>query len=213
MGSIIEKIRKRRQDRAAEIIRLSSDLDAMKAQRQQMETEINAAIDGDNTAQAERLVNQQHDLDVKIEVLERTISRKSAKDLDRAEIIEASNKETADYQKKIDQAQTAVMTAKKAYLSKLIDLAALVNEAWDARTNFCRLLEEIDDPTSYNVQTKEFDGVHASVRWDKLDEDLLKEINPAAVSILSEAARNKTNIYAGRDSTPKDPGVLVSKYR
>ena len=212
MGIIIEKLKRRIQERAAEIGKLTNDLDTMKAQRQQLEAEINTAIDGDNTAQAERLVNQQHELDVKIEVLERTISRKSSKDLDRAEIIEASNKETADYQKKIDQAQAAVLTAKKAYLSKLIDLASLVNEAWDARTSYCSLVEGIEDPKTYNVQTQDFTGVHAMIRWDKLDNDLLKEMNPSALMILSEASKDRVNTYVGRDTAPRDTGVIINKY-
>lgn len=212
MTSIFEKLKKRRQERANEIGKLSTDLDNMKARRQQMESEINTAIDGNDTALAERLVNQQHDLDVKIEVLERTITRKSASDLDRAEIIATANEETAAYQKKIDQAQAATLTAKKAYLSKLIDLAQLVNEAWDARTNYCSLIDGIEDPRTYNVQTRDFEGVRAMIRWDKQDNDLLNEINPSAVAMLHEAVREKINNYVGRDNTIRDPGVIITKH-
>ena len=212
MTSIFEKLKKRIQERANEIVKLSSDLDNMKARRQQMESEINVAIDGNDTSLAERLVNQQRDLDVKIEVLERTITRKSTTDLNRAEIIEAANKETADYQKRIDQAQETVISAKKAYYSKLIDLATLVNEAWDARTSLCSLIDGIEDPNTYNVQTKEFEGVRAAIKWDKTDNDFLKEINPNAVAILNNATANRTNTWVGRPEVKSDPGVRINKY-
>ena len=109
----VEKLKKRYQERAEEIRKLSGDMDTLKAQRERLGVEINNAIDTGDTAQAERLVNRQHEIDVKMEVARRTIARKTDQGKDLAELITAANADTAAYQKKIDQAAAAELSAKK----------------------------------------------------------------------------------------------------
>ena len=213
MKTNVEKFKKRRQERATELTRRKADLEALRDQRQRMEDAINAAIDAENTDQAERLVVQENALETKIEVLERTISRKSQPAVDRAEIVEAANQEAADYQNRIDQLQDAVIKAKKAYLAKLIELGSLINEAWDTRTEYCSLIEDIEDPTTANVQTRDFIGVSSQIGilWNPKDADLASEVNPDAPEIMAKATMARLNLWAGRDNRPPDPGVTVSK--
>ncbi len=212
MANGVDKFRKRQQERAAEISKLSVDLSSLKASRQQLEDEINKAIDTGDTAKAEKLVNQQRDIDVKIEVTQRTIDRKSAQSQDLSELVKEANKETADYQKKIDRAEESIIDAKRVYLVRLLEAAALVNEAWDMRTAYCSLIDGVIDPSTYNVQTRDFDGVSCHLRWDRMDSDLLKEINPDALMILANATKNRANNTIRANDVPRDPGVTISKY-
>ena len=213
MANGVEKFRKRQQERAAEISKLSVDLSSLKAQRLQLEDEINRAIDTGDTAKAEKLVNQQHDLDVKIEVTQRTIERKSVQNQDLGELVKEANKETADYQKKIDRAEAAIIDAKRVYLVKLLEAAVLVNEAWDMRTAYCSLIDGVIDPSTANLQTRDFDGVSSHlIKWDRQDSDLLREINPEALIILTNATKNRTNNNIRVNDVPRDPGVIISKY-
>ena len=213
MANGLEKFRKHQQERSAEISKLSVDLSSLKAQRLQLEDEINRAIDTGDTAKAENLVNQQHDLDVKIEVTQRTIERKSVQNQDLGELVKEANKETADYQKKIDRAEAAIIDAKRVYLVKLLEAAVLVNEAWDMRTAYCSLIDGVIDPSTANLQTRDFDGVSSHlIKWDRQDSDLLREINPEALIILANATKNRTRNDIRVNDVPRDPGVIISKY-
>lgn len=205
----LDKIRKLVQERAAAINKLSSELEALKAQHQKLEDEINAAIDAGNSALAEKLVNQQHEIDVKVEVTQRTIDRKSAQN-NLPELVQAANKDTAEFQRKIDKAEGEVLSAKKAYLSKVLEVAVLVNSAWETRTAYCAMKEGVEDPTTANAQTSEFDGVSARIVWDRKDDQLLKEINPNALEIISNATRDHFNRYVGRNYAPRIPDVQIS---
>ena len=210
--SIFERAMKKRQERASEIGKLNDELNKLETARERLISEINAAIDADDTALAENLVNQRRDIETKIEVAQLTIERRSVQNEDLTDLIEASNKETAEYQHKIDHGEAVVLAAKKEYLSKLLELASLVNDAWDVRTKYCRQIPGVEDPTTNNVQTRDFKGVHAAIRWDHLDNDLLTDINPAALKILNAAASDHYNSWVGRDHKPRDPGVTISKY-
>ncbi len=213
MANGVEKFRKRQQERTAEISKLSVDLSSLKAQRLQLEDEINRAIDTGDTAKAEKLVNQQRDIDVKIEVTQRTIERKSVQNQDLGELVKEANKETADYQKRIDRAEAAIIDAKRVYLVKLLEAAVLVNEAWDMRTAYCSLIDGVIDPSTANLQTRDFDGVSSHlIKWDRQDSDLLREINPEALIILANATKNRTNSNIRFNDVPRDPGVIISKY-
>lgn len=205
------KIRKRMQEQEKEINRLHSELDELTDLRKNIDLEINQAIDADDSARAEKLLARQREIEVKIEVKQRTIDRKSpAVDLD--EIVQAANKDTLEYQKKINTAEAALLTAKKAYLSKLLEVASLVNEAWNTRTEYCSLVGGIEDPTTYNAQTRDFQGVCTEyLRWDDQDDELLTAINPEALGILRTATGNHTNLYAGRDFRTRVPDVTVFK--
>lgn len=207
----IEFFRKLKTDIALERAKLSGELDKLKSTREQLDNEINQAIDEGKTEEAEKLLAKQHDLDLKIEITQRTIDRKAAKQQDPEAIIAAANATTAQYQKKIDLAGNAVLAAKKDYLSKLIDRAILINEAWAARTDYCKLLD-VEDPTTDNAETHEFSTVAYTLKWDRLDKDLILEINPRGLEILAEAGRNHYNGWIGRDNEPRTPEVVISKY-
>ncbi len=206
----IDKIRKLVQERAAAIDKLATELEALKAKYQQLEGEINAAIDAGNTALAEKLVNQQREVAVKTEVAQRTIDRKAEQNKDNSELVQAANKDTAEYQKKIDQAEAEALSAKKVYLSKVLEVAVLVNSAWETRTAYCAMKDGVADPTTANAQTSEFNGVSARIMWDRKDDQLLQEINPDALVILGNATRSHFNRYAGRDEAPRIPNVQIS---
>ena len=196
---ILEKVMKKRQERTAEIDKLTEELERLKENRERLEIDILAAIDGDDSVLAEKLVNQRRELDTKIEVKKLTIERKTSQEEDITDLIEASNKETAEYQRKINQKEAAVLEAKKEYLSKLLDLAGLVNEAWDKRTQYCQQIPDVEDPTTYNTQTSAFTGVSTTtIRWERGDVEMLKEINPDAMLILHSASKDHANIWVGR---------------
>ena len=60
------------------------------------------------------------------------------------------------------------------------------------------MIPDVEDPRTYNAETEAFETVRARIRWNRADDELLKEIHPDALMILSAATRERTNIYIRR---------------
>lgn len=186
---------------ARELERLSGELAALKAQNVALTGEINSAIDSDNYSQVEKLTAKQTELNNKIRAVELIVARKKETGaVSRAEIAKASNSEMLEMQKKIDKAQSAANEAYKDYLRKLLDVAALVNQAWNVRAEYLVLIPGITDPYSYSAETTGFESISHNIKWrrDPETDEMMTTINPDAPVIMSNATRDRFNPFAGR---------------
>ena len=186
---------------ARELERLSGDLAALKAQNAALTGEINSAIDAGNYSQVEKLTAKQTDLNNKIRAAELIVARKKETGaVSREEIAKASNSEMLEMQKKIDKAQSAANEAYKDYLRKLLDVAALVNQAWNVRAEYLVLIPGITDPYSYSAETTGFESISHNIKWkrDPETDEIMTAINPDAPVIMSNATRDRFNPFAGR---------------
>ena len=186
---------------ARELERLSGELAALKAQNVTLSDEINSAIDADNYSQVEKLTAKQTELNNKIRAVELIVARKKETGaVSRAEIAKASNSEMLEMQKKIDKAQSAANEAYKDYLRKLLDVAALVNQAWNVRAEYLVLIPGITDPYSYSAETTGFESISHNIKWkrDPETDEIMTAINPDAPVIMSNATRDRFNPFAGR---------------
>lgn len=186
---------------ARELERLSGELAALKAQNIALTGEINSAIDSDNYSQVEKLTAKQTELNSKIRAVELIVARKKETGaVSRAEIAKASNSEMLEMQKKIDKAQSAANEAYKDYLRKLLDVAALVNQAWNVRAEYLVLIPGITDPYSYSAETTGFESISHNIKWkrDPETDEIMTAINPDAPVIMNNATRDRFNPFAGR---------------
>lgn len=186
---------------ARELERLSGELAALKAQNVALTGEINSAIDSDNYSQVEKLTAKQTELNNKIRAVELIVARKKETGaVSRAEIAKASNSEMLEMQKKIDKAQSAANEAYKDYLRKLLDVAALVNQAWNVRAEYLVLIPGITDPYSYSAETTGFESISHNIKWkrDPETDEIMTAINPDAPVIMNNATRDRFNPFAGR---------------
>ena len=193
---------KKQMDAAArELERLSGDLAALKAQNVTLSDEINSAIDADNYSLVEKLTAKQTELNNKIRAAELIVARKKETGaVSRAEIAKASNSEMLEIQKKIDKAQSAANEAYKDYLRKLLDVAALVNQAWNVRAEYLVLIPGITDPYSYSAETTGFESISHNIKWrrDPETDEMMTTIKPDALVIMQNATRDRFNPFAGR---------------
>ena len=211
----VADIKKKQESAARELEKLGADLAGLKDQRAALADEINIAIDADDFAKVEKLTAQMTGIDNKIRAAELIISRKKETGaVKHEEIIGANNIEMKEWQKRIDKAQAAADAALNDHLVKLLEVAALVNQAWTARAEYVQLIPGIEDPFSVNAQTGLFDVPMCRIDSGKCKvwREPLQAIRPDALAVLEEAARNHINQYAGRDLRSKDPGVVISKY-
>lgn len=203
----VSDFKKKQENAAKELERLAADLAGLKDQRDALSVEITNAIDADDFAKVEKLTAQQSGLDNKIRAAELIIGRKqetSAVSL--VEIAAASNAEMMDFQKKINKAQNAADDALREYFRKVLDVAALVDQAWNVRADYIRLVPGIEDPTTTNVQTNDFDGVSGHIRPIQRTPEtdkMLTEIRPDAWQLINSATRDRFNRWAGQDPLNK----------
>ncbi len=207
--------KKRMESAEKELERLSGELDGLKQQRATLDVEITAAIDADDFGKVEKLTAKHSESDNRIRAAELIISRKKETSAaNRPELIAANNAEMQDFQKRIDKAQAAADDTLREYFRKLLEVAALVNQAWITRAGYVSILPGIEDPTTTNAQTNDFAGVSCAIRWNRTPENeaVLKSIAPDAISVLNDATRSHYNQWAGRNWQPRDPGVIISKH-
>lgn len=203
----VSDFKKKQETAAKDLDRLAADLAGLKDQRAALAVEINAAIDADDFGKVEKLTAQQTGIDNKIRAAELIIARKKETSaVDPAEIAAASNAEMMDFQKKIDKAQNAADDVLREYFRKVLDVAALVDQAWNVRADYLRLIPGIEDPTTRNIQTNDFEGVSCKIRIDRKPETdaMLQEIRPDALRLIHEATRDRFNRWAGQNEPARE---------
>ena len=183
-----------------ELERRNADLNKLKEQRAALDAEITDAIDSGNDSGVEKLVARQLDLDNKILAQEKIIARKrETSGVSEDEIINAANVETAEYQRQINKAEAVAQDAKREYYRKIAAVAALVNAAWDARTEYVSLLPGIESPNTFNPQTSKFNMVsyHAS-DIPEYERAQMRETMPEELAAIVGATRSRVNMFVGR---------------
>ena len=214
MKTTVSDFQKRIAAAEKDLARIAADLDELRNQRAALAEGINTAIDTDDFSAVEQLTEKQTALDNKIRAAEMILERKREKGaVPAAEIVAAANVETAAYQKQINKLQAEATAARLDYLRKVLAAAELLEQAWKARAEYAALIPGIEDPQTYNAQTRDFETVSHSIHWNRCPEDetLLKSITPDALHTMANLTRNRTNLFVGRDYGPIKPDVTVEK--
>ena len=206
---------KRKETAEKELEQISGNLDGLKEQQAALADQITGAIDSNDFALVEELTAEQAKIENKIKATKLILDRKTGTGtLDPEEVKAANNAEMKEYQKKIDKAQGIADDARREYFRKQIEVAALIGQAWQARADYISLIPGIENPHTINAQTTDFDSVKTPFVWNRNreEEEIINEIRPDGLALMVDARRDRFDSYSGRDHTPRDTGVIVSKY-
>ncbi len=196
----LEYFRKQQQKSEREQEKLSSDLNKLRASRADLEEQINAAIDVDNLSAVEKLTAKQAEIDNRITATEKIISRKQETScFSREEIAAANNDEMESFQRQINRLFTETEEARKAYLSKLITAAGVINTAWGKRAEYLAFVED-PEPAMLAASNKDFNYVQISSSIFILSDperDELKKHDPEGFRVIESAIRPKATFIGG----------------
>lgn len=201
MKAGIERLRQQKADQEKKVAAAADKLAGLKETHADMEARIDAAIAAGDQATAEKLIRNRNDVAVQLEVAEKTLALLQ-KPIDRAAAAAAWKDDLSDYQKQVDKAEKELAQLIRQVVEKALVIADTVNSSWEARADVLRLVDD-QDPYSYNVGNRDFDGItFTAATLDNLREmlsaDELNRIRPDAEGTLSLATRSRNNIYFGR---------------
>ena len=204
MKNEIEKFRKQKAENAKKAAAAEANLNGLKENISTLENQIEAAISEGDMETAEKLIRDRRDLEVKLEIMQKTIDILRNKPLDREKIASAWNNDCNDYQKQIDKAENDLRQSVRQLVEKAIAAAVLVNTARDSR---CEMLELVDDQEPYTFNTGNhdfnaisFDGSFAKRITKLLDVSELAQIRPDAMEAINKAAHGMENpFFRGND--------------
>lgn len=199
MKNEIEKFRKQKTENAKKAAAAEVNLNGLKENISTLENQIEAAIAEGDLETAEKLVRDRRDLDVKLEIAQKTIAILRNQPLNREKVASAWNTDCNDYQKQIDKAENDLRQSVRQLVEKAIAAAVLVNTARNSR---CEMLELVDDQEPYTLNTGNsdfnaisFNGDFAKKIIELLDASELAQIRPDAMEEINEAARRMENPF------------------
>ena len=201
MKTGIERFRQQKADNDKKIAAAAEKVNALKKTREELEARINYSIDAGDQVTAEKLIRNRIDVDVQLEIAQRTLSALD-KPIDRAVVAEAWKEDLSDFQKQIEKSEKELQRIFRQAAEKALDIANLINASWDARY---AALTTVDDqePITYNAGNHDFPAVSFTAKditnaSELLTQDELNKIRPDAAGIISQATRDRSNIYFKR---------------
>lgn len=198
MRTGIERFRQQKADNEKKAAAAAEKLQAMKENRANLETRIDAAIKDGDQVTAEKLIRSRNDADVQIEIMEKTLSNLE-KPIDREKVAAAWSDDCADYQKQIEKAEKELNQLIRQAAEKALAVADLINASWDARTDALSVVND-REPYTYNSGNRDFQGVSftgATLNnvMELLPDEDVRKIRPDARGTVRQATRDRTNIY------------------
>lgn len=182
----LEDFKKRAAESEQDISRLSMSLDALRQNRADLETQIIAAIDSDNTSIVEKLTEKESDLDNKIRAAEKILERKKEMARpDPEEVAAANNAEMKKYQGDFSDTMKEADKYLRLHYDALIRAAEIAQNARQLRAEYLLLVDASHD--DYR-----FDAVHGGLKrgpFTDQEMDLMNSIKPGAVILVNNNLR------------------------
>lgn len=195
--SMIDKIRNKARNLAADAAKREKELDALRGELAALEEDRTKAIDADDFSKVEELTRARADLMVKIEAREIINKRKSEQGVPRAETAEAWADDCAGYQKQIDKGMMEIRKLMRQAAEKAVEVSEQINAAWTARIDALGIVDD-QEPETINAGNNDFDIVSFSAadlnkirhfftveEWEKM--------HPGAVPIMANAVMDHNN--------------------
>lgn len=143
----LEWFRKHKKEFEQEISKLSGSLDELKRSREDLDAQIDAAIDARNYSAVDSLTEQATELDNRIRTAEKILDRRKASSaFSKYEIIDSCNaemkKRQAETEKAMNEAEKIRRQYFRQYFTALIRAGEIVRDAYDIRDEYLSFSDE-----------------------------------------------------------------------
>lgn len=201
MKTGIERFRQQKADNEKKAAAAAEKLNALKETRAELETRIDAAIKDGDEANAEKLIRSRIDVDVQIEITQKTLANLE-QPIDRAAVAAAWEDDLSDFQRQIDKAEKELGQLIRQAVEKALVVADTINASWEARQDALLLVGD-GEAFTYNAGNQDFEAVHFTGDTltnvvELLSREEQDTIRKDAGAIIGLATRDRTNIYYHR---------------
>ncbi len=179
----LDEFRKRKEARDKELEKMTVNLEKLRFDLDEIESEINAAIDAENLSLVEQLTAQETEIEHRIKAAEKILDRKREKSaVSPEEVISANNADMQKYQSQVDDLMKAADKHRRAYYETLIRAGELVGEAIDVRDEYGKFLEE--DSMSFS-HLKTVHAVYSGRPFGQNEVNYINGIAPGGVKLIN----------------------------
>ena len=178
----LDEFRKRKAEQEQELSKLADNITKLQQKRDDLENQINAAIDAANLTAVEKLTETETVIDNRIRSAEKILDRKrETSGLNVDEVIAASNAEMQKYQTSISDVMKEAEETLRLYYKTLIRAGEILQEARAVRNEYQKLVDSRhDDGRFISVSGK---LAHGS--FNRREEGIIRDIKPDGIILIN----------------------------